>query len=76
MRHVIYVVRDNDRWKVEAGTQNLGPYSTRTEAIQAAAAAASAATRNARSTLIMAQIENPSTWERIWTPDRQPAAAE
>lgn len=75
MRTVFYVVRDSDRWKVEAGASDIGPFATRADAIQAAVAAAGQSARNARSTLIMAQIENPSTWEKIWAPDETAVAA-
>ena len=43
MRSVFYVVKANDRWKIEGGSVNLEPCSTRSEAIQAAVAAAAVA---------------------------------
>lgn len=76
MRTVYYVVRDSGRWKVEAGASDIGPFATRADAIQAAVEAAGQSARNARSTLIMAQIEDPSSWERVWSSVEEPAAAE
>lgn len=66
---VLYVVSHNDRWKIEAGAANLGPYSTRYEAIRAAIAAAKAAASRGQLSQVVAGTEAGNIWETVWKAD-------
>ena len=71
---MIYIVRKHNRWAIEAGSVQLGTYSTRTEAIQAAALAVSSLAQKGHRPQVLAQVECPSTWEKIVLPDDLSAA--
>ncbi len=76
LRNVYYILKENDRWTVAAGTSTLGPYEGRPEAIKAAVKVAAGAARDGRRIEIMAQVEDPSTWEKVWMSVEEHEAAE
>ncbi len=76
MRNVYYILRENEGWAVAAGATNLGPYDTRSDAIKAAVKLAADRAELRRPIEIVAQVEKPSTWERVWSSATEPAAAE
>ncbi|MCC7048188.1 MAG: hypothetical protein IT562_15855 [Alphaproteobacteria bacterium] len=64
-------------WQIKAGEQDFGTYLNRSDAIRAAAEAASGAARKGQEIEILAQIENPSIWEKIGSAAAgRPVAAE
>ncbi|MCC6468539.1 MAG: hypothetical protein IT563_09470 [Alphaproteobacteria bacterium] len=66
-----------DEWQIKAGEREFGTYVSRSDAIRAAAEAASGAARGGREIEILAQIENPSIWEKVSSAGAgRPVAAE
>lgn len=65
MRAIYYVVRANGRWKIEAGSMNIGPYSTRAEAVRTAIDAATAGTIPGQQTEVVAETES-GNWNTVY----------
>lgn len=65
MRAVYYVVRANGHWKIEAGSMNLGPYSTRAEAVRTAIDAAKAVTIHGQEAQVVAEAEF-GNWDTVY----------
>lgn len=64
-RAVYYVVRAKGHWKIEAGSMNLGPYSTRSEAVHTAIEAATGASQNGQPAQVVAQTEGDG-WDTMY----------
>jgi len=65
---VLYVVRSEDRWSIEAGKARLGPFASRSYATGMAIDAAMGAGSSGHPCQVIVQSEHDDNWERVWPP--------
>lgn len=68
MNSVLYVVKSDDKWSIEAGRARLGPFPSRHRAAGVAVDAAIGAAASGHSCHVVVQLDQPAGWAKVWPP--------